>query len=351
MTFIAKPKINYAGQVKNALGLSMHDYEGTISTLCAGCGHDSISAALIQAVFELNTPPHKVAKFSGIGCSSKTPAYFLSAAHGINAVHGRMPAVASGSNAVSKSLHCIGVSGDGDSLSIGFGQFAHALRRNLNMLYIIENNGVYGLTKGQFSASADVGSKAKKGEVNEQQPIDPVITALGLGGTFIARGFSGDKEQLVPLIKAGLNHDGFALLDVLSPCVTFNDHEDSTKSYAHTRQNFHRAIRLDFIPPAEPISTSYVDGETRSVRLHDGSHVLLRKTDQDYDPTDRSRAFGYIDEHQKRGEVVTGLLYIDADRADMHTLAHTVDEDLINIPFEDLCPGADALAELQKRFR
>jgi len=351
MTFIAKPKINYAGQVKNRLGLTVHDYEGTISTLCAGCGHDSISAALIQAIFELDIAPHKVAKFSGIGCSSKTPAYFLSSAHGINTVHGRMPAVATGSNAVSKSLYCIGVSGDGDSLSIGLGQFAHALRRNLNMLYIIENNGVYGLTKGQFSASADIGSKAKKGEVNEQQPIDPVITALGLGSTFIARSFSGDKEQLIPLIKAGLNHDGFAVLDVLSPCVTFNDHEDSTKSYAHTRQNFHRAIRLDFIPPAEPISTEYAQGETRTVQLHDGSQVLLRKTDEDYDPTDRAGAFAYVEEHQRRGEVVTGLLYIDADRRTMHDLAGTVEEDLISMPFEDLCPGADALEELQNRFR
>jgi len=351
MTFIAKPKINYAGQVKNKLGLTVHDYEGTISTLCAGCGHDSISAALIQAIFELEIPPHKISKFSGIGCSSKTPAYFLSAAHGINTVHGRMPAVATGSNAVSKSLYCIGVSGDGDSLSIGLGQFAHALRRNLNMLYIIENNGVYGLTKGQFSASADIGSKAKKGETNEQQPIDPVKTALGLGGTFIARSFSGDKEQLVPLIKAGLNHDGFAMLDVLSPCVTFNDHEDSTKSYAHTRQNFHRAIRMDFIPPAAPISTDYGEGKTRTVELHDGSHVLLRKADQDYDPTDRSGAFTYVTEHQKRGEVVTGLLYINAERRDMHGIAGTIDEDLINLSFEDLCPGADALAELQNRFR
>lgn len=351
MTFIAKPQINYAGRARNGLDLTMHDYEGTISTLCAGCGHDSISAALIQAFFELDIPPYKVTKFSGIGCSSKTPAYFMSAAHGINSVHGRMPAVATGSNAVNKSLYCVGVSGDGDSLSIGFGQFAHALRRNLKMLYIIENNGVYGLTKGQFSASADVGTKAKKGEVNEQQPIDPVVTSLGLGGTFIARGFSGDKEQLVPLIKAGLNHDGFAMLDVLSPCVTFNDHEDSTKSYAHTRQNFHRAIRLDFIPPAEPINTNYEEGETVSVELHDGSRVLLRKTDQDYDPTNRSGAFSYIQEHQNRGEVVTGLLYIDPDRGDMHALARTIEDDLINVPFEDLCPGADALAELQKRFR
>jgi 2-oxoglutarate ferredoxin oxidoreductase subunit beta len=262
-----------------------------------------------------------------------------------------MPAVATGSNAVHRSLYCVGVSGDGDSLSIGFGQFAHALRRNLKMLYIIENNGVYGLTKGQFSASADVGTKAKKGEVNEQQPIDPVVTSLGLGGTFIARGFSGDKEQLVPLIKAGLNHDGFAMLDVLSPCVTFNDHEDSTKSYAHTRQHFHRAIRLDFVPPAEPISAQSLEGEVVSVELHDGSHVLLRRAGQDYDATDRSRAFAYIQEHQQRGEIVTGLLYSDEDRGDLHALAHTIDEDLIDIPYEDLCPGADALAELQNRFR
>jgi 2-oxoglutarate ferredoxin oxidoreductase subunit beta len=252
MTSIAKPKIVHQGLKRNALGLTVRDYEGGMSTLCAGCGHDSITAAIVQAFFELDIPPHGVAKMSGIGCSSKTPAYFLSASHGFNSVHGRMPSIATGANAANRELYLLGVSGDGDSLSIGLGQFMHALRRNLDMLYIIENNGVYGLTKGQFSASADLGSKAKRGEVNKQPPIDPVQIALALGGTFVARSFSGDKEQLVPLIKAGVRHRGFALLDVLSPCVTFNDHEDSTKSYAHAREFNHRAIHADCAPSVVP---------------------------------------------------------------------------------------------------
>src|SRR5690606_836016 len=232
MTYITKPKVEHAGLRRNALGLSRRDYEGALSTLCAGCGHDSITAAIVQACWELGLPPHRMVKLSGIGCSSKTPAYFVSQAHGINTVHGRMPSVATGASAANRQLRYLGVSGDGDSLSIGLGQFCHAMRRNVRMLYIIENNGVYGLTKGQFSASADIGSKAKKGEINMQPPIDPVLTALAAGATFVARSFSGDKAQLVPLIKAGLSHDGFALIDVLSPCVTFNDHEESTKSYA-----------------------------------------------------------------------------------------------------------------------
>ena len=351
MSFISKPKIVHAALPKNALGLTLRDYEGGMSTLCAGCGHDSISAAIVQAFFELNILPHKVAKVSGIGCSSKTPAYFLGGAHGMNAVHGRMPAIATGAGAANRDLYLVGVSGDGDSLSIGLGQFAHALRRNLDMLYIIENNGVYGLTKGQFSASADVGSKAKKGEVNEQQPIDPVSIAISLGGTFVARGFSGDKPQLVPLIKAALAHRGFALLDVLSPCVTFNDHEDSTKSYAHARQFTHHAVYADFVPPAEEIRTQYAQGEVRPVTLHDGSRVLLRKTTAEYDPTDRAGAYGYIQERQAKGEIVTGLLFIDEDTPDMHGIQHTVEQPLAELDYEDLCPGADALAALQARYR
>lgn len=351
MTFITKPKIVHPALRKNALGLSLRDYEGGMSTLCAGCGHDSISAAIVQAFFELNVSPYKVAKVSGIGCSSKTPAYFLRGAHGMNAVHGRMPAIATGAGAANRNLSLVGVSGDGDSLSIGLGQFAHALRRNLDMLYIVENNGVYGLTKGQFSASADVGTKARKGEINEQHPIDPVSMAISLGGTFVARGFSGDKSQLVPLIKAGVAHGGFALLDVLSPCVTFNDHEDSTKSYAHARQFTHHAVYADFVPPAEEIRAQYEEGEVRPVALHDGSRVLLRKTTSDYDPTDRAAAFAYIQEHQARGEIVTGLLFIDEDTPDMHAIQHTTEQSLAEIPYEDLCPGADALATVQSRFR
>src|SRR3954463_1064981 len=257
MTFLPKPRVHHPALPKNAIGLTRRDYEGTITTLCAGCGHDSITAAIIQAFWELSIAPHKVAKLSGIGCSSKTPAYFLREAHGFNSVHGRMPAVATGANAANGDLIMIGVSGDGDSLSIGLGQLCHAIRRNVNMLYVLENNGVYGLTKGQFSASADVGSKSKRGEANVQPPIDPVLLALSLGATFVARSFSGDKAQLVPIIKAGLRHRGFALIDVISPCVTFNDHEGSTKSYAYTREHNVAIVHADFVPPATAITTDY----------------------------------------------------------------------------------------------
>jgi 2-oxoglutarate/2-oxoacid ferredoxin oxidoreductase subunit beta len=351
MTSIAKPKIIHQGLKRNALGLTVRDYEGGMSTLCAGCGHDSITAALVQAFFELDIPPHGVAKMSGIGCSSKTPAYFLSASHGFNAVHGRMPSIATGAHAANRDLVLIGVSGDGDSLSIGLGQFMHALRRNLNMLYIIENNGVYGLTKGQFSASADVGSKAKRGEVNKQPPIDPVQIAMALGGTFVARGFSGDKDQLVPLIKAGIRHRGFALIDVLSPCVTFNDHEDSTKSYAYTREFRHPVIQADFVPPAEEIKVAYDEGDVMPIELHDGSRILLRKVAKDYSVGNRGEAIEYIRGRQREGEIVTGLLYIDESEPDMHGVNGTTAAPLNQLPYEALCPGAENLANLQARYR
>ncbi len=351
MTFIRKPAPAITKLPKNSLGLTTREYEGAMSTLCAGCGHDSITAALIQAFWELDVEPYQVVKMSGIGCSSKTTAYFMNEAHGINAVHGRMPSVATGADAADRNLYYVGVSGDGDSLSIGLGQFAHALRRNLNMIYLIENNGVYGLTKGQFSASADVGSKAKKGEVNQQPPIDPVITALALGASFVARSFSGDKEQLIPLIKAGIRHRGFALLDVLSPCVTFNYHEDSTKSYAHTRQFYHPAVHADFVPPSKPIRTAYDEGEAMPVELHDGSTVVLRKVSKDYDPTNRGKAYGYLHEHQKKGEIVTGLLYIDEKQREMHEVSNTVEKPLRDLAYSDLCPGSKALSDIQDRFR
>ena len=351
MSVHSKPNIPHARLSRNALGLALRDYEGGMSTLCAGCGHDSISAALVQAFFELNIPPGRVAKLSGIGCSSKTPAYFLESSHGINGVHGRMPALATGAGAANRGLHFVGISGDGDSLSIGLGHFVHAIRRNLDVLYILENNGVYGLTKGQFSASADRGSKAKKGEVNEQQPIDPALAALSMGGSFVARGFSGDKEQLVPLIKAGISYRGFALLDVLSPCVTFNDHEDSTKSYAHTREFDTPAVYADFVMPSESITASYGPGEVTPIRLHDGSRILLRKTGEDYDPTDRAAVFAHLTEHQQKAEIVTGLLYIDQEQRDMHALLGTVETPLTQLPYSELSPGPDALKDLQKRFR
>ncbi len=351
MSYLRKPKVAHPGLPRNEIGLTRRDYEGGMSTLCAGCGHDSVTAAIVQACFELSVPPHSVAKLSGIGCSSKTPAYFLNAAHGFNAVHGRMPAVATGANAANRDVTYIGVSGDGDSLSIGLGQFCHAMRRNLDMLYIVENNGVYGLTKGQFSASADVGTRAKRGEVNEQQPIDPVLTALAMGGTFVARSFSGDKEQLVPLIKAGLKHRGFALIDVLSPCVTFNDHEDSTKSYAFTRQCYQPAVHTDFVRPASEIAADYQSGDAVEVILHDGSRIRLRKTREDYDPCDREAAFGYVKRRMRDGEYLTGLLYVETEGREMHEINHTVDTPLNALTHDELCPGSAALGGILARYR
>ncbi len=351
MTFIPKPKVHHPALQKNALGLTRRDYEGAITTLCAGCGHDSITAAIVQAFWDLSIPPHKVAKMSGIGCSSKTTAYFLREAHGFNGVHGRMPALATGANAANGEVMYIGISGDGDSLSIGLGQLSHAIRRNVNLLYVLENNGVYGLTKGQFSASADKGSTSKKGETNTMEAIDGALLALTLGATFVARSFSGDKAQLVPLLKAGLTHKGFAFIDVISPCVTFNDHEGSTKSYAYTREHTVEIVAADFVPPASAITTDYAPGTARSVMMHDGSWVTLRKVAEDYDPTDRDRAYACIRESQRRHEVATGLLYIDAGSQDMHEQAGTVPMPLTNLPFEQLCPGNAELQKLQQRFR
>lgn len=351
MSYIAKPKVTHPNMPRNALGLTVRDYEGGVSTLCAGCGHDSITAAIIQAVFELGLEPHKLAKISGIGCSSKTPAYFVAESHGFNSVHGRMASVTTGANAANRDLTYIGVSGDGDSLSIGMGQFAHVIRRNLNMCYIIENNGVYGLTKGQYSASADVGSVAKKAPPNRQMPIDPVSTAIGLGATYIARSFSGDKQQLVPLIKGALTHKGFALLDVISPCVTFNDTEGSTKSYAYTRKHFQHVIDADFIPPSEEIVAAYDEGEAMPVQLHDGSKIVFRKLNQDYDPTSRATAFSFLRDSIHQGEIITGLLYIDEGTGDMHSDASTVETPLSQLGYEDLNPGQENLAALMSRYR
>jgi 2-oxoglutarate/2-oxoacid ferredoxin oxidoreductase subunit beta len=348
MSYIAKPVARHPKQRTNALGLTTRDYEGSMSTLCAGCGHDSVTAAIIHAFWELNVEPHRVAKLSGIGCSSKTPTYFIRDAHGFNSVHGRMPSIAAGANAANQDLLYVGISGDGDSLSIGLGQFCHAVRRNVDMLYVLENNGVYGLTKGQFSASADVGSTTKKGDVNKQGPIDSVSVALTLGATFVARSFSGDKPQLVPLLEAGLKHKGFAFIDVISPCVTFNDHVGSTKSYAHTRTHMHEVVETDFVPLRHEITTEYEKGSVQSVTMHDGSVLKLRKVDEKYDPTDRSGALDYLGRVQARGEVPTGLLYLEESGEDMHTVSNTVDRPLVDVPYEALCPGSGALAEIQK---
>lgn len=351
MSFIAKPCVVHPNSPRNALGLTERDYEGGMSTLCAGCGHDSITGAIIQAAFEMSIPPHRMAKLSGIGCSSKTPAYFARQSHGFNSVHGRMPSVATGANAANADLSYIGVSGDGDSLSIGLGQFCHAIRRNVDMLYLIENNGVYGLTKGQFSASADLGSTAKKGAANDQPPIDPCRTAISMGAGFVARSFSGDKAQLVPLIKAGLGHKGFAVIDIISPCVTFNDHEGSTKSYEYTRRHFHPALHADYVPPSKEIEADYDAGVAMPIQLHDGSSIVLRKLADDYDPTDRAAVYSYLERHQQAGEIVTGLLYHDSTLAAMHERSALTDTPLSKLGHETLCPGNDALQKLQARWR
>jgi 2-oxoglutarate ferredoxin oxidoreductase subunit beta len=346
-----KPNVVHPHLRPNQIGLTIRDYEGSMSTLCAGCGHDSVTAAIVRAFYELSTPPHLIAKLSGIGCSSKTPTYFVGGAHGFNSAHGRMPSIATGANAANRSLNYIGISGDGDSLSIGIGQLVHAIRRNVDMLYIIENNGVYGLTKGQFSASADIGSKSKRGEVNRFGPIDPVSLALDLGATFVARSFSGDKEQLVPILKAALSHKGFALVDVISPCVTFNDHEGSTKSYLYTRKHLLQLVSADFVPFAQEIAVEYQPGTATSVRLHDGSVVRLRKVEEDYDPTDRQAVADHLELHRHRGEIATGLLYVDKQASDMHDTSQTTEVPLAQLPFDKLCPGSAALDELQKSFR
>jgi len=352
MTYIAKPKVRHPSLPTNALGLTARDYEGAMSTLCAGCGHDSITAAVIQAVFELDIEPHRVAKLSGIGCSSKTPTYFIGQAHGFNSVHGRMPAIATGASAGNRELIYLGVSGDGDSLSIGLGHLCHAIRRNVDMLYLIENNGVYGLTKGQFSASADVGTKAKRGEVNTQPPIDPVSLALTLGATFVARSFSGDKQQLVPILKAGIRHRGLALVDVISPCVAFNDHEGSTKSYRYTREHAKPVTWADFVPPAEEITAVYEPGALHTVQLHDGGgEIRFRKVPEDYDPTDRDGVQAYLRGRERDGEVATGLLYVDPASAEMHATLNTVRRPLAALEWEEVCPGAERLAGVMEGFR
>jgi 2-oxoglutarate/2-oxoacid ferredoxin oxidoreductase subunit beta len=346
MTYLAKPKLHHPTLPANKLGFTRRDYEGKISTLCAGCGHDSISAALVQACWELDIEPHRVAKLSGIGCSSKTPDYFLGASHGFNTVHGRMPSVLTGANLANRDLLYLGVSGDGDSASIGLGQFAHAMRRGVNMTYIVENNGVYGLTKGQFSATADPGSKSKKGVINSDTAIDLVQVALQLGASYVGRSFSGDKEQLVPLIKGAISHRGAALIDVISPCVAFNNHPGSTKSYDYVRAHNEAVNRLDFMPRRDAITAMYAPGEVIEVTQHDGSVLRLRKLAEGYDPGDRLAAMSHIASHEARGEILTGLLYVNASAEDLHDHLHTVDVPLNRLGERELCPGSAALAAI-----
>jgi 2-oxoglutarate ferredoxin oxidoreductase subunit beta len=351
MPSIVKPVATHPSLQRNELGLTIRDYEGSMSTLCAGCGHDSITAAIVRALWEISMPPHMLAKMSGIGCSSKTPAYFVNGAHGFNSAHGRMPAITTGANAANRDVTYVGVSGDGDSLSIGIGHMCHAIRRNVRMVYIIENNGVYGLTKGQFSASADVGSKSKRGEPNQILPIDPVMLALSIGATFVARSFSGDKEQLVPILKAALAHRGLSLIDVISPCVTFNDHSGSTKSYLHTRKHAMRATEADFVPPASEILANIAQNGVTTVTMHDGSLVHFRSVPESYDPTDRAKVTAYLLERQKKHEIVTGLLFVDESVSDVHETNNTSEVPLSRVPFEKLCPGAAVLERLQEDFR
>ena len=351
MTYLDKPRLHHPSLPTNKLGFTRRDYEGAISTLCAGCGHDSISAAIVQACFELDVEPHRVAKLSGIGCSSKTPTYFLGDSHGFNSVHGRMPSVLTGANLANRDLIYLGVSGDGDSASIGFGQFAHSVRRGVNMVYIVENNGVYGLTKGQFSATADRGSKSKRGAMNTDAAIDMVAVALQLGASYVARSFSGDKAQLVPLIKGAILHKGAAFIDVISPCVAFNNHPGSTKSYDYVREHNEAVNFLDVMIGREPITAEYAPGELREVVQHDGSVLRLRKLQDDYDPGNRIVAMNYLQEQAARGEIVTGLLYVDPDPKDLHAHLDTVDAPLNGLSDPELVPGAAALERFNALLR
>ncbi len=350
MTYL-RPSIRHPESPRNALGYTRQYYEGALSTLCAGCGHDSISGAIIQACFELAIEPHRVAKLSGIGCSSKTPTYFLGNSHGFNSVHGRMPSVATGANLANRDLIYLGISGDGDTASIGMGQFAHALRRNLNITYIVMNNGCYGLTKGQDSATADAGSVNKAGQENPFAAIDLAGLAIEMGATFVARSFSGDKAQLVPLIKAAISHQGFALIDVLSPCVTFNNNAGSTKSYDYVREHVEATAAIDYIPEKAEITAHYAEGSAHVVTLHDGSCVVLRKLDASWEPTDRLSAMKRLHEARQKGEILTGLLYVEPNGRDLHALLHTSHRPLNALREEDLCPGSAALERINAENR
>ena len=346
-----RPEFRHPDLPKNTLGYTKKNYEGSLSTLCSGCGHDSISAAIVQSCFELNIEPHRVAKMSGIGCSSKTPTYFLGNSHGFNSVHGRMPSVATGANMANRDMIYIGVSGDGDTASIGMGQFTHAVRRNLNMLYVVENNGCYGLTKGQDSATADIGSRSKKGEPNPFEPIDLASLALQLGATFVGRSFSGDKQQLVPLIKAAISHNGFAFIDVISPCVTFNNNPGSTKGYEHVREHLASTGTVDFVPQRSEISTKYEAGSTQEVVLHDGSTVSLHKMDDELDISSRRSALKRIKDYKAEDKILTGLLFMDEDSQELHDTINTVSKPLRELAEGELCPGSSSLENINASFR
>jgi 2-oxoglutarate ferredoxin oxidoreductase subunit beta len=332
----------------NRIGLENTAYKGKKTTLCAGCGHNAISERIIEACYTLGVEPHRVAKLSGIGCSSKSPAYFLGSSHGFNAVHGRMPSVATGTMLANRTLIALGVSGDGDTASIGIGQFVHLMRRNLPVIYIIEDNGVYGLTKGQFSATADIGSKLKTGVVNDLPPIDTCALAIQLGATYVGRSFSGDKRQLLALLEGALAHRGTVMLDVISPCVTFNDHEGSTKSYSYVKDHDEPVADVSFVPFFEDIAVDYDPGTTTDITLHDGSHLLLKKLAADYDPTNKVEALRLLTEAHDRGEVVTGLFYVDTQRENFLDLLNLVDEPLATLPEARVRPPKAVLDEVME---
>jgi 2-oxoglutarate ferredoxin oxidoreductase subunit beta len=335
----------------NRLGLEVLNYKGAKTTLCAGCGHNAISERIVECFYELGIEPTSVAKFSGIGCSSKSPAYFLGLSHGFNSVHGRMPSVATGALLANRTLLGLGVTGDGDTASIGLGQFMHLVRRNMPLIYVIENNGVYGLTKGQFSATADVGSTAKSGTPNELPPFDCCALALKWGATFVARSFSGDKKQLQAILKAAIGHRGLSVIDVISPCVTFNDHDGSTKSYSYMKDHETILHELDFVPYYDDISVEIPDGEVQDVRLHDGSHLRIRKLHKDFNPMDRLAALAAIEDAEAKGEVLTGVLYVNTTKPTFMELLNLADESLVSLPESKLRPPKSALDEVMEQLR
>lgn len=350
MSFV-KSKFHHPRLPVNDLGLTYRDYEGALSTLCAGCGHDAITSAVIQACHELSIEPHKVAKMSGIGCSSKAPNYFLNKAHGFNSVHGRMPSVTTGANMANQDLLYLAMSGDGDSASIGLGQFAHVVRRQLNMVYMVANNGVYGLTKGQLAATADKGVKNKAGDLSLFTDIDLCTMALQLGASFVARSFSGDKKQLVPLIKAAISHQGFAFLDIISPCVTFNNHAGSTRSYDYVHDHITTAAVADFVPIKTEITSSCDAGECEDVCLHDGSIMRIKKLAEDYQSKNAMKAIMDIENHKEKGEILTGLFYLDPTASHFHEINDTNDTPLNQLDQDALCPGNRILSGINASFR
>ena len=335
---------------ENRMGLKAADYQGGKSTLCAGCGHDAISNQIVRAFYEMNVQPERVAKFSGIGCSSKTPAYFLGRAHGFNSVHGRMPAVATGAMLANHHLTSIGVSGDGDTASIGLGQFMHLVRRNIPMLYIIENNGVYGLTKGQFSATADEGSKLKTGVINDLPPMDLCALAVQLGCGFVARGFAGDPKQMINILKAAIAHNGTAVIDVISPCVTFNNHEGSTKGYTYAKEHQELLHQIGFVPEYEQIEVDYEPGTVREVEMHDGSRIVLKKLEEDYDPADPVVALQRLYRATADGQMLTGLVHLVPQKKSFIDHLHLTPEPLNTLPLSKTRPSREALDKIMREL-